>query len=728
MYVVKRNGQKEEFNPKKIENAILKAFKACGRTLSEKEKVQISEFCNSKIFTLSINGKTVESIQDEVEKYLLLHGFYDVGKAYILYREQHKQARLISEKLKYIHKYAESNDTATNLSNTDDNANASTKNAATLESEVYKDLNRIIQRGEMKRLLAEIGSPYRDQYVKDLEHHIIYQHDEASSPVLKPYCSAYTLYPLLVDGTSSVDGTGNTAPKHLSSFVGQFQNLVFLLSAQKKGAGAYGEFFNFFSYFCEKEWGANYWLKEDVILSTKHCHNKMTIGSTIDQYFQSVTHYINQPASNRGNQSPFTNFNVFDSYYWHTMFDDFTFPDGTKPRWEAVNWLQKRYMKWLNKERTKTLLTFPVMTVCLLTDGKDVLDKEYKDFITTQWAEGDSFFVYLSENADSISSCCRLRNEITENTFSSTTGLTGVQTGSCNVMTLNLNRIVQDWIKWEGIKVTKIENSDWWFNWKEKLAFDLQNYLERVLDRVYDYQKAYKTGLYKLAKQGMFPQVNAGYINFDKLYSTIGVNGLNEAARFLGLEVSNNKNYMDFASWILGIIKDYNKQHSEKKFMFNLELVPAESLGVKNYNWDKQDGYWVPDDENLYNSYIYDAHDDTSILDKIAMQGGQIAKSIDGGQASHLNLQDNLDKEQYTKLLEYAVQVGNSYITFNVPQTQCDDCGFIAKHPFDTCPECGSTKVTQWTRIIGYLRPIKAWSESRQIEGSHRYFAEKESI
>lgn len=282
------------------------------------------------------------------------------------------------------------------------------------------------------------------------------------------------------------------------------------------------------------------------------------------------------------------------------------------------------------------------MTVCCLTDGKDVLDKEYKDFITTQWTEGDSFFVYLSENADSISSCCRLRNEITDNTFSSTTGLTGVQTGSCNVMTLNLNRIVQDWYFAEceknDVAISEVKGTR--ADIGEALAFNLeasdnlnslQGYLENILDRVYDYQKAYKTGLYKMDAQGMFPQTKAGYISFDKLYCTIGVNGLNEAAKFLGLEVSNNKAYMEFASWVLGTIKNYNKQHSEKKFMYNLELVPAESLGVKNYNWDKQENYWVPDDENLYNSYIYDAHDTTSILDKIAMQGGQIAKSIDGG-------------------------------------------------------------------------------------------------
>lgn len=745
MLIVKRNGTKEEFSPEKIEGAILKAFKACNYSISEVDRRNITEFIdnlgNGALATMDDSIKEeipVECIQDKVEKFLCKRWF-PVGKAYMLYREQHKKARLIKAKLQYIHKYTDSNDSATNLSNTDDNANTNEKNAATLEGELYKDLSRTIQRSQMKELLAEIKSPYRDQYVKDLEHHIIYQHDE-SCPVLKPYCSAYTLYPLLVDGTTNVDGTKNHAPHHLSSFCGQFQNLVFLLSAQKKGAGAYGEFFNFFSYFCEKEWGLNYWQKPDLVVTNEYNQEQKTIGMIIDQHFQSVTHYLNQPAGNRGYQCPFTNFNVFDSYYWHTMFDDFYFPDGTQPHWDAVNWLQKRYMKWLNEERTKTLLTFPVITVCCLTDDKDVLDKEYKDFITTQWAEGDSFFVYLSKNADSISSCCRLRNEVTDNTFSSTTGLTGVQTGSCNVMTLNLNRIIQDWYNLdkpqEGVEYdiqgTMHDENDrlnsMWIGNKAMAYCALKDYLRKILDRVYDYQKAYKTGLYNMDKQGMFPQTRAGYINFDKLYCTIGVNGLNEAARFLGFTVSNNEAYMSFASFVLNAIKQYNKKHSEKKFKFNLELVPAESLGVKNYNWDKADGYWVPDDENLYNSYIYDAHDDTSVLDKIAMQGGEIAKSIDGGQASHINLEDNLAKEQYTKLLEYTVQVGNSYITFNVPQTQCDDCGFIAKHPFKKCPRCSSENVTPWTRIVGYLRPIKAWSEARQIEGLKREFTEKNKV
>ena len=301
MFVTKRDGSKEEFNAEKIESAILKAFKACDIHVGKVDKHKIQKFCED-LGELKDEEITVEEIQDQVEKYLCKRCF-PVGKAYMLYREQHKQARLISDKLKYIHKYTESKESATNLSNTDDNANSNKKNMATLEGELYKDTNRVIQRQWMKEMLSEINSPYRDQYIKDLEHHIFYQHDETGG--IKPYCSAYTLYPLLVDGTSSVDGTKNKAPKRLSSFVGQFQNLVFLLSAQKKGAGAYGEFFNFFSYFCEKEWGENYYEKADVIITNEHCLEQRTIGQTIDQYFQSVTHYINQPAGNRGYQSPY---------------------------------------------------------------------------------------------------------------------------------------------------------------------------------------------------------------------------------------------------------------------------------------------------------------------------------------------------------------------------------------------------------------------------------------
>ena len=209
-----------------------------------------------------------------------------------------------------------------------------------------------------------------------------------------------------------------------------------------------------------------------------------------------------------------------------------------------------------------------------------------------------------------------------------------------------------------------------------------------------------------------------------KLYSTFGINGLNEAAMFFGLKVNNNEEYKNFCIYILETIKDFISEHNSKKYMLNLELVPAESLGVKNYNWDKEDNYEVPSDRNLYNSYIYDAHDpNISIFDKFTLQGGKIAKAVSGGQAIHCNLAEHLSKGQYIKLLDYAVRVGANYFTFNIPNTQCDDCGNIYKHPLVECPKCHSHNMTQWTRIIGFLRPIKAFSKERKVEESKRVYS-----
>lgn len=400
------------------------------------------------------------------------------------------------------------------------------------------------------------------------------------------------------------------------------------------------------------------------------------------------------------------------------MFEEFCYPDGTKPQWEAVDCLQRLFMKFFNKLRTKKILTFPVETLAMVHDGKDIIDKEYKDFCAEMYAEGHSFFTYISDSADSLASCCRLRNEFTENTFNPTSGLTGVMTGSCHVITLNINRIVQDCDKAYGLNQHG--------GWTENTSF-LKDYLVNILERVYKYHIAYKTMLYEQEEKGMFAACNGGYIHMNKLYSTIGINGLNEAAKFLGLEVSNNPEYIKFLQLILGTIKEQNKLHSihdkKRPFLFNSEVVPAESLGGKNYRWDKKDGYWVPEDENLYNSYFFDAHDDTSVLDKMILHGRQTAQYCDGGSACHINLEDHLSKEQYLKLIDFAVANGTNYFTFNIPNSECGDCGYITKHPITECPKCHSKNITQYTRVIGYLRPIKAFGKDRQIEANKRVYS-----
>ena len=710
MKIVKRNGLREEYDARKIINAVQKAFISCQEHIDNEDLLEI-------INSISIwENIKCEDIEDQVEELLMSQGFYDVAKAYILYREQHKNARYIQDRIDYMSKYINSSDNAASSSETDDNANVAVKNVANLEGEVYKTTNRIIQRRRMRKKLSEIFPEVSSQYEKDLNHHIIYTHDEASTPVLKDYCMAVSLYPLITEGVGNLDGTTPSAPNNLNSFCGQIVNAAFLLAAQCKGAVAFGGLFIAFNYYCIKEWGEDYYKHDSDLITTSVCNKQRTISGAIEQAFQEIVYGWNQPAGNRSYQSPFTNISYYDSNYFKAIFEDFMYPDFTKPEWEAIDYLQKKFMKWFNNERTKTVLTFPVETMALLSDGKDIIDKDYKDFTAEMYAEGHSFFTYISDNADSLSSCCRLRNEIVSNEFSFTNGLTGLKTGSCNVITLNLNRIVQDWVKSIGGKVPTVGNQ------YDSLKF----YLINILERVYKYHIAYKTMLYEVEKKGMFTYSNANYISIKDLFSTIGLNGINEAAMFLGIDVSYNEEYKDFCNLITGTISEQNKLHSTKEFRFNSEFVPAESLGAKNFNWDKEEGYVVPNDGRvLYNSYFYDAHDNTSVLDRFRLHGREFTSLLDGGVGLHCNLSEHLSKEQYLKLIDFAIEEGTSYFTFNVPNTECNDCKFITKKYTHTCPKCGSSNLTYWTRIIGYLRPTKNFSNARQIEEKQRTYSKE---
>ena len=731
MKVQKRTGQIVDFDLEKIENAIKKAFDS---KQVEYDPAIVKSVDKLISLTYTNVPVSVETIQDYVERVLMQFGYYDIAKTFILYREQRKSTRFVKERIDYMNQYSQSTDNAASSSETDGNANVTMKNVANLEGEVYKTTNRIIQRQRMKDELNILFPEVAKQYETDLDNHIIYTHDEASTPVLKQYCMAVSLYPLLTEGVGNIDGVTPSEPNDLQSFSGQITNLIFLLSSQCKGAVAVGEYFIALNYYVVKEFGDKWYEKLDCEASSPHCLIKRTVRDNILKAFKQFVWGVNQPAGNRSYQSPFTNISYYDHTYFTSLFGEFCYPDGSKPEWIAIDTLQRMFMKWFNQIRLKQVLTFPVETFAMVHNGDDIIDLNYKQLCAEMYAEGHSFFTYISDSADSLASCCRLRNELAENTFSPTSGLTGVMTGSCNVITLNINRIVQDWalthtlngtplIKGKKLidnplRVTVIEN-------------DLKNYVTRILERVYKYHIAFKTMLYDLEDKGMFAASNGGYIHISKLYSTIGINGLNEAARFLGMKVSNNPEYIEFLQLILGTIKEQNKLHSihdrKRPFLFNSEVVPAEGLGGKNYKWDKEDGYVVPEDENLYNSYFYNAHDDTSILDKFILHGHQTYQYTDGGSAAHINLEDHLSKEQYLKLIDFAIANGTNYFTFNIPNSKCEDCGKIIKSPIDTCPCCGSHNITQYTRVIGYLRPTKAFGSDRQQEARNRIYSDGKS-
>jgi ribonucleoside-triphosphate reductase len=731
MLIVKRNGTKEEFNPDKIEGAILKAFKACNYSIGEVDRRNITEFINNLgngvLATMDNPVKEeipVECIQDKVEKFLCKRWF-PVGKAYMLYREQHKKIRdNVARNLQFIDNFVKSDNTAN--ATIDDNSNVATHNIAVMNTEIHKEDNKETNIRIWYDKIKELyGKELAEQFLIDINT-ILYPHD-LSSQIGMPYCVAITLYPFLKNGIKDIGGL-SAAPKNIDSFCGLFVNLVFAIAAQYKGAVATPGMLLCMDYFLRKEWGDNYYQKPETIITSEHCLRQMTIQKQIHQYFQQICYSLMQPSGSRGNQACFWNLSIFDKPFFDTMYGDFYFPDGTKPKWESLTWLQKDFMHWLNEERLKCILTFPVVSLCLIYQNHKFLDEDLYQFAAKEYAEGDSFFTYISDSVDSLSSCCRLSSKLSKPQFNFTNGQLSEMTGSKNVITLNLNRIIQDWYK-----MMKTHNSGWNKNRAKESYPDLMDYIREdgaILDRVYKYQTAYNEILKYLYEKNLLTVYNAGFINMKKQYLTIGINGLNQAAEFLDMKCNKNKQYEEFCSMIFSTIKEQNALHKTKDCMFNTEFTPCESAAIKLYNRDKKNGYWVPKDTNLYASYIFKPNDiEISVLDKIHLHGKEVCgDNLDGGSACHVGLDSHLDKEQYLKIIKYAAEEGCKYFTFNVPNSECDDCGFITKHPITECPKCGSKHISYYDRVIGYLTKISNWSKGRQIEQKTRVYTKKEDV
>lgn len=632
----------------------------------------------------------------------------------------------LNKKLRFIKEYTKATNAATG-SWYDSNANVTQKNIATLQHELSKkdiiDVNRAITSNYIEKAY---GKELVNQYYKDIKSHIIYRHDETS---LFPYCCSVSLYPYIMDGLQDLGGS-STVPKHADSFIGGMINLIPLISAQFAGAVAIPEFFTYFDYFLRKTYSQDYTDHLDEYVES-FGNRKRTLRKRIEDWFQQFVYSINQPAGAKNYQSPFTNVAYFDKYYFENIFKDFYFPDGDKPNWETTKELQKLFMKWFNKERTKAILTFPVESFNILVENGKYKDEETADFIAEMWAEGHSFFLYQSDSVDALASCCRLRNAIAENDFSYTLGAGGVKTGSKCVITLNLNRIVQDWVKEQNKNLVPGDE------------VTLKGYITPIISRIHKYLKAWNNKLYNDYNNNLLTIYKAGFIDLKDQFLTLGINGFLEGAEFLkqwndkneikyypGIEAkSDNEIYKKYAKDILNTMRKMNKRAKTDKIKFNSEFVPAENLAVKNYNWDKKDGYWVPKDRNMYNSYFYPVEDTTiNPIEKFYYQGTGFADVCDGGVALHNNLSEHLTKTQYRYLMDVAVKAGCNYFTFNIPNTLCRDCGFISKHKLDKCPKCGSENLDYATRIIGYLKLISNFSEPRQEEASHRFYAEPEMV
>ena len=728
MDVRKTNGTFEEFDLEKLKKGIRQTYKATGQRCPEEVVVSITDnlYIYDKMTSQEIRRQVVDSLMS-INK-----------KAALEYIQKFDDGKDLRKKRDFIKDYIKASNAATG-SKFDANANVTRKNIVTLGQELYKEnnikQNRYIMQDKIKNLY---GHALAEQYIKDLESHVLYKHDESGTPGY-PYCVAITMYPFLVSGLRELGGV-SVAPTDLKSFCGEFINLVYSISSQFMGAVATPEFLIYLDYFIRKDYGDDYLTRLDEVVENNA--KKRTLTKVIDNCFQQVVHSMNMPAGNRGYQTVFWNIGYFDKPYFEGVFGDFRFPDGTPAKWETLNWLQKHFMNWFNEERNKYILTFPVETMALLTDGgDDFADKEYADFTAEMWSKGHSFFCYLSNSPDSLSSCCRLRNSLKDldnqdeehnhTTHQYSMGTASVSTGSKSVMTINLNRLIQDaaraYFKEEkGIDLEPGKPLEKGSYDKDALYKRISEAITVETERVHKYQIAFNEIIKDFLKADMLDVYKAGFIDMKRQYLTVGVNGLTDAAEFLGLEISPNDEYKEFVNNLLETINVSNRKDRTKEAMFNTEFVPGENLSGKNYNWDRKDGYFVSPKHNMYSSYFYNPEDDSlSMIDKFKLHGEEYVKYLDGGSALHMNIAEHLSKEQYRQLLNTAAHYGTNYFTFNCRNTVCNDCGYISKDTLTVCPKCGSKNLDYLTRVIGYLKRISSFSEMRQEEAYHRFYAEK---
>ena len=727
MEVRKSDNSVEEYSVEKIRRGVKSAFETVGKKCDD----VIVDFVLHEMRVY--DNITTAEIRKQIE-HVLMDIDKDAAHAYIeTYDKITAENVAIAKKQDFITQYLSASNAATG-SKFDSNANVEHKNIVTMGNELHKyDNIRQNRRMLYERIKMLYNKKTAKQYIKDLESHVLYKHDETAIPGM-PYCVAITMYPFLTDGLTKLGGI-STAPTDLKSFCGEFINLVFSIASHFAGAVATPEFLMYMDYFIRKDYGENYLerLNEVVDGTVK----QRTLEKVIENHFQQVVHSMNMPSGNRGYQTVFWNVGYFDKPYFDGVFGDFRFPDGTAPKWETLSWLQKKFMKWFNKERERYVLTFPVETMAMLTDGHDLVDKDYADFTAEMWSEGHSFFCYLSDSPDSLSSCCRLRNSIKDmedeehnhNTHQFSMGTASVATGSKSVMTINLNRVIQDAVKeWREeknifLKCGEPMSPEIVKENREEIFRYISNAIADITERVHKYQTAFNSIIKDFYQKEMLPVYSAGFIHMNKQYLTIGVNGLTDAAEFLGLDINNNEEYSEFVNVVLETINRVNRKDKTRELMFNTEFVPGENLSVKNYKWDKGDGYFVSPKHEMYSSYFFNPEDESlSVLDKMKLHGEKFVKYLDGGSACHINIKEHMTQPQYRQLLRVAAENGTNYFTFNCRNTVCNDCGYISKDTLDACPKCGSKNLDYLTRIIGYLKRVSSFSEPRQREEHMRAY------
>ena len=686
--IKKRDGRAVKFDAEKITNAIAKAGAATGEFDYKAAKRLTLKVLNLAEQVIKRKTLAVEEIQDIVEEVLLSSTYRKTAKAYILYRDQHAKIREITTRadIDLVDNYLEQLDWQVN-----ENSNM----AFSLQG-----LNNYIS-SEISKVywLNKVYPPEIRQAHINGEFHI---HD---LNILSVYCVGWDLYDLLMEGFKGASGKIESSPaRHFRSALGQVVNFFYTLQGEAAGAQAFSNF--------------------DTLLAPFIRYDGLSYKE-VKQALQEFIFNINVP-TRVGFQTPFTNITL-----------DLTVPEtfadqpviiGGKPQKETYREFQ-REMDLLNRAFLEVMLegdakgrvfTFPIPTYNITKDfnwENPNLDLLWK--VTARYGVPyfSNFINSDMKPEDARSMCCRLRLDNRE-LQKRGGGLFGANplTGAIGVVTINMPRL--GYLAKDGYEfIAELEML-------MVLAKESLEIKRKVLEKftegnLYPYAKFYLRGV--KARLGSY---------WKNHFSTIGLVGMNEAClNLFGENITSSKGRI-FTLKALNSMRDKLLEFQEETGNnYNLEATPAEGTSYRLAKIDKgkypeiicagEKEYKKGAEPFYTNSTQLPVNFTDDVFEVMDLQD-EMQTRYTGGTVVHLFIGEKIENPETVKNLVRKIceNYHLPYFTITPTFSICPGHGYIAGE-YEKCPSCDA-ETEVYSRIVGYLRPVKQWNKGKKEEFTMR--------
>jgi len=685
--VQKRDGRIVDFDQIKITNAIHKAITATGQGNGPQAK----KLSGKVIILLNRRFRKgeipkVEEIQDIVEEVLILEGYVETARAYILYREQRRRVResttAIDEALQMVDKYIQELDWEIK-----ENANM----AYSLQG-----LNHYITSAVTKKYWLDRIYPKEVREADNSGDFHIHNTD-----ILAPYCMGWDLYDLLIKGFGGVAGKVESGPaKHLRSALGQLVNFFYTLQGETAGAVAVSSFDTLLAPFIRYD-GLDYKkVKQALQEFIFNCAIPTRVG--FQNPFTNVTLDI-KPSPALAKQPV-----IIGGAAQKETYGEFQ---------EEMRVFDKAFYEVMMEGDSKgRVFTFPIPTINIADDfnwDDPALDTMWQATAKYGINYFSNFIQSDMKPEDVRSMCCRLRLS-NEELYKRGGGLFGSNplTGSIGVVTVNMPRIG--------------------YLSKTKREFFVR--LGRVMDIAKESLEIKRKALENLIEKGLYPYARFYLDGVKKMrslywanhFSTIGLVGMNEALlNFIGKDIGTPEG-KKFTVEVLDFMRDkLVKYQEETGNLYNLESSPAEGTSYRLALKDK-DKYpdiitagksepYYTNSTQLPVNYTDDVFEALKLQDEIQCKytGGTVLHMFIGERISNVEAVKNLIKTVFTKF-------HLPYITITPTFSVCPTHGYLAGEHF-TCPKCVVKQPCEvYSRVVGYLRPVQQWHKGKQEEYKER--------